>query len=106
MATTVTRQDSTFYTHTLSNGLQMLGQRMPDVQSAATVFWVNTGTRDEVPEQMGVSHFLEHMAFKRTAHYTSQQIDHAFEEMGADHNAGTSKEMTFYWARMLSENIG
>lgn len=105
MSSTVAPQDQYFYTHRLDNGLQMIGQRMPDVQSAATVFWVNTGTRDEPAKEMGVSHFLEHMAFKRTEHYTSEQIDRAFEEMGADHNAATSREMTFYWARALSENV-
>lgn len=105
MATTVTRQDSVFYERRLPNGLQVLGQLMPDVQSACAVFYVNTGTRDEVPNEMGVSHFLEHMAFKRTDHFTSEEIDRAFEEMGADHNAATSREMTFYWARVLSENV-
>lgn len=105
MATTATRQDSRFYTHTLSNGLQMLGQYIPGVQSAASVFYVQTGTRDEEKSQMGVSHFLEHMAFKRTVSFTGAEIDQGFEEMGADYNAGTWKEMTFYWARVLRENV-
>jgi predicted Zn-dependent peptidase len=105
MRTAVTRQDSRFYTHQLPNGLQMLGQQIPGVQSVATVFWVYTGTRDELPEQLGVSHFLEHMAFRRTKHFAGDQIDRAFEEMGADHNAATGPEMTFYWTRVLSENV-
>lgn len=105
MATTLTRQDSRFYTHKLDNGLQMVGQFIPGVQSAATVFWVCTGTRDEEPEQMGISHFLEHMAFRKTEHYTGSEIDQAFEEMGADHNAATWLEMTFYWSRVLNENV-
>lgn len=105
MATTATRQESIFYEHKLANGLQLVGQLMPDVQSAAAVFWVKTGTRDEQREQMGVSHFLEHMAFRRTSRFTGTEIDRAFEEMGADHNAGTWLEMTFYWARVLAENV-
>lgn len=104
MATTMTRQNSRFYTHTLANGLQMLGQQIPGMQSAAAVFWVRTGTRDEDVEQMGVSHFLEHMAFRRTPHFEGK-VDRLFEEMGADHNAATWLEMTFYWARVLSENL-
>jgi predicted Zn-dependent peptidase len=104
MASTLTRQDSTFHTETLPNGLQLLGQKIPGVQSAASVFYVNTGTRDEREEEMGVSHFLEHMAFKRSQHYTGEQIDRRFDELGAEHNAGTWKEMTFYWARVLGEN--
>lgn len=103
--TIATRQDSTFYTHTLPNGLQMLGQLIPGVQSAACVFWVKTGTRDEDPAQMGVSHFLEHMMFKRTPRLTREEIDRQFDEMGAQNNAGTWKEMTFYWARVLSDNV-
>ncbi len=104
MAAVATRQESTLYTHTLPNGLQMLGQRIPGVQSISVVFYVNTGTRDEKIEEMGVSHFLEHMAFKRTSKYSGDEIDRAFEEMGAEHNAGTWKEMTFYWARVLGEH--
>lgn len=102
---TATRQDSRFYTHKLPNGLQMLGQYMPGTQSATPIFWVRTGTRDEPAEEMGVSHFLEHMAFRRSKRLTGNEIDRAFEEMGADHNAGTWLEMTFYWARVLSDNV-
>ena len=104
MSTTITRQDSTFHTHVLPNGLQLIGQTIPGVQSVAVIFWVLTGTRDEMIEQMGVSHFLEHMAFRRTPRYSGGEVDRAWEEMGADHNAATSWEMTFYWARVLSEN--
>lgn len=104
MAITVTRQDSTFHTHVLPNGLQLIGQTIPGVQSTAVIFWVCTGTRDEVIEEMGVSHFLEHMAFRRTKKYSGGEVDRAWEEMGADHNAATSWEMTFYWARVLREN--
>ncbi len=103
---TATRQDSRFYTHKLPNGLQLLGQYMPGTQSATPIFWVKTGTRDEPAEEMGVSHFLEHMAFRRSKQLTGNEIDRAFEEMGADHNAGTWLDMTFYWARVLRENVG
>lgn len=97
-------RESLFYTHTLPNGLQLLGEFMPSAQSAACVFYVQTGARDERPEYMGVSHFLEHMAFRGNDRRASEMIDREFEEMGADHNAATSLEMTYYWARVLSEN--
>lgn len=106
MATAPTRQDSRFFTHQLDNGLQLIGQLIPSVESAAAVFWVRTGTRDEQMEQMGISHFLEHMAFRGTHRISSADIDRQFEEMGAEHNAGTWLEMTFYWARVLGENLG
>jgi predicted Zn-dependent peptidase len=102
---TVTRQDSRFYTHILPNGLTVIGQRIPGVESAASIFWVKTGTRDEDQNQMGVSHFLEHMAFRRTKSLVGPEVDRAFEEIGADHNAATWKEFTFYWARVLSEYV-
>lgn len=105
MSATATRQESRFYTHTLPNGLQLIGQEIPGVQSVAAVFWVCTGTRDEERSQMGVSHFLEHMAFRRTERFTGAEIDRAFEEMGAEHNAATSWEMTYYWARVLREHL-
>lgn len=101
----VPAETSLFYTETLSNGLQMLGEYMPSAQSAACVFYVQTGARDEAPEHMGVSHFLEHMAFRGNERRSSEAIDRAFEEMGADSNAATSLEMTYYWARVLSENV-
>jgi predicted Zn-dependent peptidase len=104
LATTITRQDSTFYQDVLPNGLQMIGQTIPGVESTAVIFWVCTGTRDENIEQMGVSHFLEHMAFRRTKSMSGAEVDRAWEEMGADHNAATSWEMTFYWARVLRES--
>jgi predicted Zn-dependent peptidase len=105
LGTTLSRQETEFFHHKLDNGLQILGQHMPDLQSAAATFWVCTGTRDEYPEQMGVSHFLEHMAFRRTERYTGEEIDLMFEELGAEHNAATWLEMTFYWAKVLGENL-
>jgi predicted Zn-dependent peptidase len=101
---TATRQDSQLYTRNLDNGLTMIGQRIPGVESAASIFWVRTGTRDEIKAHMGVSHFLEHMAFRRTKNLAGPEVDRAFEEIGADHNAATWKEFTFYWVRVLSEN--
>lgn len=101
-----TRHETIFYTHTLPNGLQLLGQYMPGLESAAGVFWVQTGARDETAAHMGVSHFLEHMAFRGNETRGSEAIDRAFEEMGAEYNAATSLEMTYYWARVLTENVG
>ena len=73
---------SQFYQHQLSNGLQILGERMPDFESVAVAFHVRTGARDEPdPRVFGVSHFLEHMVFKgtqkRSAEEISLEIGHA-----------------------------
>jgi predicted Zn-dependent peptidase len=89
----------------LANGLQLLGQYMPDVQSASACFYVRTGARDEKPEVGGVSHFLEHMTFKGTATRSYDDINRQFEEMGADNNAGTGHEFTYFYAKVLSESV-
>ncbi len=93
-----------FHTHRLANGLQILGQPMPDFESAALSFYVCTGSRDEPDQSIaGVSHFLEHMVFKGTQTLDWQQITLEFSKIGAEINAGTSHESTVYYARVLGE---
>ncbi len=95
-----------FYTHKLANGLTLLGQSIPSVQSASACFYVNTGARDEDPSIMGVSHFLEHMMFKGTTSGRSwSDINEAFEEMGAENNAGTWLELTYYFGKVLDDEL-
>lgn len=91
-----------FVEHTLDNGLRIVIEPMPDVQSAAGGFLVRTGARDETPELAGVSHFLEHMCFKGTSKRTWRQITIDFDSMGSTYNAYTSKERTvfFGWVRV------
>lgn len=104
--TAASTQAQNFYTHTLPNGLQILAQRMPDMESAAVAFYVRTGSRDEHdPAIWGVSHFLEHMVFKGTAKRGSDAITLAFNHMGAEFNAFTSFEETVYHARVLSDEL-
>ena len=93
-----------FHTHRLANGLQILGQPMPDFESVALSFYVCTGSRDEPDQSIaGVSHFLEHMVFKGTSTLDWQQITLEFNKIGAEINAGTSHESTVYFARVLGE---
>ncbi len=95
-----------FFVDQLDNGLQILGQRMPDLESVSVCFYVRTGSRDEHdPAIYGVSHFLEHMVFKGTQHRDAEQITLAFNEMGAEFNAFTSVEQTVYYARILREYL-
>src|SRR5215813_13604797 len=95
-----------FFVDRLDNGMQILGQRMPDLESVSVCFYVRTGSRDEHdPAIYGVSHFLEHMVFKGTQHRDSEQITLAFNEMGAEFNAFTSVEQTVYYARILREYL-
>ena len=95
-----------FFIHRLENGLQILGQRMPDLESVAVCFFVRTGARDEHdPALYGVSHFLEHMVFKGTQRRDTERITLDFNLMGAEFNAFTSVEQTVFYARILNEYL-
>lgn len=89
----------------LSNGLTVVSDPMPGLESAAVGIWVNTGSRNEQPHQMGVSHMLEHMAFKGTATRSARAIAEEIEAVGGVLNAYTSREQTAFHARILKEDI-
>ena len=95
--------DGHFDEYVLPNGLQLLGQQMEDVQSVSACFYVRTGGRDEQPAVSGVSHFLEHMTFKGTPTRGYEDINREFEAMGAENNAGTGHEFTYFYAKVLRE---
>jgi predicted Zn-dependent peptidase len=89
---------------TLSNGLRIVTEHMPGLQSTALGIWVGAGGRHERPEQNGVAHFLEHMAFKGTQKRTALQIAEEIEDVGGYINAYTSREVTAYYARVLKDD--
>ncbi len=90
---------------TLDNGLEIVAECNPDARVAALGFFVKTGSRDETPELAGVSHFLEHMAFKGTSKRSAEAVNREFDAMGAENNAFTSKETTAYWAAVLPDYL-
>jgi len=90
---------------TLSNGLRIVTERMPGLQSSSAGIWVMAGGRHERPEQNGIAHFLEHMAFKGTKRRTALQIAEEIEDVGGYINAYTSREMTAYYARVLQADV-
>ncbi|MFN3845735.1 MAG: M16 family metallopeptidase [Paracoccaceae bacterium] len=90
---------------TLPNGLRIVTEHMPGLQSASVGIWVMAGGRHERPEQNGIAHFLEHMAFKGTSRRTALQIAEEIEDVGGYINAYTSKEMTAYYARCLVADV-
>ena len=90
---------------TLPNGLRIVTEHMPGLQSASVGVWVMAGGRHERPEQNGITHFLEHMAFKGTARRSALQIAEEIEDVGGYINAYTSKEMTAYYARCLVADV-
>jgi predicted Zn-dependent peptidase len=90
---------------TLDNGMTVLTDDMPHLESASLGIWVKAGSRSEQLQEHGVSHLLEHMAFKGTATRNSLQIAEAIENVGGDLNAATSVEHTGYFARVLKEDV-
>jgi predicted Zn-dependent peptidase len=95
----------TFQQATLPNGLRILAETDPEAHTAAVGFFVRAGARDEAPAAMGVSHFLEHMMFKGTERRSAADVDREFDELGADHNAFTTSELTAFHAHGLPEHL-
>jgi predicted Zn-dependent peptidase len=90
---------------TLDSGVRVVTEAMPSVRSIALGFWIRSGSRDEPVEQAGISHFLEHLLFKGTDRFSSREIDEVFDAMGAEVNAGTSKETTSVYSRFLDRHL-
>ncbi len=88
---------------TLANGLLVLTERMPHVNSMSMGVWIRTGSRDETAERNGISHFMEHMVFKGSEGRTAQQIAREVDSMGGNLDAFTSKEMISFSMKVLEE---
>jgi predicted Zn-dependent peptidase len=89
----------------LSNGLTVVTDRMPQLESAMLGVWVNAGGRNETRDVMGVSHMLEHMAFKGTESRSARDIAEEIEAVGGYLNAYTSREQTAFHARVLKADV-
>jgi predicted Zn-dependent peptidase len=88
----------------LSNGLNVITHNMPHLETVALGIWVKSGARDERPEENGIAHFLEHMAFKGTKRRSAQRIAEEIESAGGEINAATGMETTTYYARVLKHD--
>lgn len=94
-----------YKTHTLENGLKIIGEEIPHVKSISLGIWINAGSRIEEERVSGVSHFIEHMMFKGTKNRTSKQIASEIDNLGGQINAFTSKECTCYYVKLLDSHI-
>ncbi len=89
----------------LPNGITIVTDTMPHLESVALGIWVKAGSRDEAENEHGIAHLLEHMAFKGTARRTARQIAEEIENVGGEVNAATSTETTSYYARVLKDDV-
>src|ERR1700742_3928229 len=90
---------------TLESGVRIVTEAMPSVRSVSLGFWIGTGSRGESDAEAGLSHLLEHLLFKGSDRYQSVEIDQIFDGMGAEINAGTGKETTSVYARVIDEHL-
>ena len=79
---------------------------MPHLESVALGLWVGAGARSETPAEHGISHLLEHMAFKGTRRRSARDIAEEIEAVGGEMNAETSVDHTTYYVRLLKEDVG
>ena len=91
---------------TLPNGLRVASHAMDHLETASLGVWIASGARHERPDQHGLSHLLEHMAFKGTATRSAKRIAEEIEDIGGDLNAATGLDMTAYYARVLKGDDG
>ncbi|RPI03692.1 MAG: insulinase family protein, partial [Ignavibacteriae bacterium] len=96
---------STYQKTVLDNGVRVITEEIPHVRSLSLGFWIETGSRDESPQNNGISHFIEHMVFKGTKKRNVKEIAQSIESVGGYLNAFTSKEHTCYYARVLDEHL-
>ena len=90
---------------TLPSKLRITVDHMKDVETVSVGVFVNTGSRNETEANNGISHFLEHMAFKGTKSRTSKEIAEQFDNIGGKINAYTSRERTVYYAKVLKQDL-
>lgn len=89
----------------LANGITVASHHMPHLESIALGLWVGAGARSETVKEHGISHLLEHMAFKGTTRRSARDIAEAVEAVGGEMNAETSVDHTTYYLRLLKDDL-
>ena len=91
---------------TLPNGVRIITERMPHVRSVSVGVWIGTGSRREVPELNGITHFIEHMLFKGTTTRSAMEIARSVDSIGGNLDAFTAKELVCYNTKVLDQHLG
>jgi len=89
----------------LDNGIKVITEEIPYLKSASIGIWVNTGSRDEQPQENGISHFIEHLFFKGTKRRTAFDIAKEIDSVGGTLNAFTGREYTCFYAKVIDKNL-
>lgn len=89
----------------LPSGIRVVTERVPGATSVTIGFWVGVGSRDERPDEAGVSHFLEHLLFKGTEARSAREIAVTIDAVGGEMNAFTAREHTAFYARLPAERF-
>jgi len=87
------------------NGVVLVTEQIPHLRSVTLGVWINTGSRDELPHEHGISHYLEHTFFKGTATRSAEQIAQETDAMGGEMNAFTGREQTAFYVKVLSDRL-
>jgi predicted Zn-dependent peptidase len=98
-------EDAAVRVSPLPSGGQVITEVTPGMRSVAVGVWVRTGSRDESPPILGISHFLEHMMFKGTTHRDAREIARGLEAVGSALDAYTTREYTCYQTRVVDEHL-
>ena len=89
----------------VNNGLRIITEESPQFHSVAVGVWLNVGSRDEAGDENGLSHFLEHLAFKGTPRRTAYEIAREIDQIGGICNAFTGKEQTCFHGKVLADQL-
>lgn len=93
------------YKTVLPNGIRIVTEPLSYLYSVSVGIWVDNGSRDENPDENGISHFIEHMIFKGTRNRTALEIAKEMDAIGGMSNAFTSKEQTCFYTRVLDKHL-
>ncbi len=90
---------------TLENGLRVVGEKLTHLHSCTVGVWVKVGSMNELPQENGLSHFIEHMVFKGTQTRSARDIAEEMDAVGGQLNAFTSKDNTCYYAKVIDTDV-
>ncbi len=98
-------EESRYRKTVLDNGIKVITEQIPYLKSVSIGVWVTTGSRDEHPEENGISHFIEHLLFKGTERRTAFDIAKEIDSVGGTLNAFTGREYTCFYAKVIDKNL-